>query len=241
MNKKFLFCVFFLFVFSFIFIGGVLYFSKDHDTSITDSLRFKEEYESLNGTIRESDGALYNDIIIPEDNPVKYVNCEEAIEVLKKENAILYIGANWCPWCRNAIPVLFDVLKNQNIKTLYYLNLDNEKDTYEIKNGKLIKTVEGSKGYYALLDFLKDDLEDYVLKDTNGKKYNTHEKRIYMPYVSAFQNGEILKSHVGTVSLMEDQTKYSKMTEEQIKELYSLYDELVTSILKKDNCNIRGC
>lgn len=75
----------------------------------TDAIKFKEEYESLNNTVRESDGAEYNNISIDEKNPIKYVDTKEALKVLKEETAIIYVGANWCPWCRNAIPVLFDV------------------------------------------------------------------------------------------------------------------------------------
>lgn len=213
---------------------------KEPENYSKEALQFKEEYESLNDTIRESDGAKYNNVTIPKDNPIKYVNCKEALEVLKDETAILYVGANWCPWCRNAVPVLFDVAKERNIKTIYYLNLDNEKDEFKIENSKLVKTKEGTEDYYALLEFLKDDLKDYILTDSNGKKYDTKEKRIYMPFVIAAKNGKVEGTHNGTISLNEDQTKYSSLTKEQEQELKTKYNDLFSTIYTSGTCD-EGC
>lgn len=208
-----------------------IYFSMREKPS-EDALRFKEEYESLNGTIRESDGAKYNDIKIPKKNPIVYINCEEAIDVLDENQAIIYVGANWCPWCRNAISVLFDVAKDYKVDKIYYLDLDNEKSSYEVKNGELVKTKDGSKAYYELLEKLSDRLDDYIITD-DEKKYETGEKRIYMPYVVGIRNGKVAKDHVGTVSLDDGQTKYDEMSENQRKALTNTYDELIKSVYGK--------
>lgn len=223
-------------------MGGLSYYflTKNNDREVNnvtaDALKFKEEYESLNNTTRESDGALYNNIDISENNPIKYVNTKEALEVLKNKTAILYVGANWCPWCRNAVPVLFEVAKSYNVKTIYYLNLDEEKDVYEVKNGKLEKTAQGTEGYYELLEFLDSELEDYIIT-SNGKDYNTGEKRIYMPFVAVSKNGEVKGSHTGTVKLDENQTKYDPLTEEQYKTLKKDYEDLFSKIYANGVCN----
>ncbi|MDE5539758.1 MAG: hypothetical protein K2J20_04655, partial [Bacilli bacterium] len=211
----------------------------DTNTSVAsrDAKKFKEEYESLNDTIRESDGAKYNNVTINEDNPIKYIDVKEAIEILKNKKGIIYIGANWCPWCRNAVPVLFDVAKSRSIDIIYYLNLDDEKDNFEIKNGTLIKTKEGTESYYELLELLKDELEDYILTDDKGKEYDTKEKRIYIPLVIATKDGKVEATHTGTVTLNKDQTKYSPLTEDQRKELYDIYDNMFAKIYKKAFCN----
>lgn len=195
-----------------------------------DALKFKQEYEALNNTIRESDGATYNNVKISKNNPIKYIDCQEALEILKKEEAIIYIGAPWCPWCRNAIPVLFEAAKKQKVKTIYYLNLDNEKSTFEIQDGTLVTTKEGSADYYRLLEQLKDLLTDYSLTDNDGKIYETGEKRIYIPYVIAVKDGEIVSTHNGTVSLNENQTKYDELTQEQHDELYNIYNKMLKKV-----------
>ncbi|MCI8575229.1 MAG: hypothetical protein HFI09_02035 [Bacilli bacterium] len=219
------------------FLGWYFIFKS----SFGDAQKFKEEYESLNGTIRESDGAVYNVIDIPKDNPIRYVDCAEALEVLKNETAILYVGANWCPWCRNAVPVLIDAATKKNVDPVYYLNLDAEKDTFEIQDGNLVKTVNGSDGYYALLDFLKEELRDYILTDEKGVKYDTHEKRIYMPFVVTSRNGKIVDTHVGTVSLSDGQTKYSLLTDDQKGELYSIYEKMIEKAFHPTTCTTDAC
>ncbi len=205
----------------------------------SDAIKFKKEYESLNNTTRDSDGAKYNNISIDKSNPIKYVDTKGTLDVLESDKAILYIGANWCPWCRSAVPVLFEVAKKYNIKTIYYLNLDDEKSSFEIKDGKLIKTVNGTDGYYKLLDKLDDLLRDYKLTDENNIEYDTKEKRIYMPYVLGIKKGRVVSSHVGTITLNENQTKYSELTTTQHDELFDIYSELFDIVYgnKTGTCN----
>lgn len=195
----------------------------------TDGEKFKEEYEKLNGTTRESDGATYNEVSIKAQNPIKYVDCAEALEVLDKPEAVLYVGAEWCPWCRNAVPVLLEVAESFGTRELYYLNLDAEKSTFEVKDGELVQTKRGSEDYYKLLDKLSSQLKDYVLTK-DGKKYPTGEKRIYMPDVYGIKDGQIVARKSGTVSLDEGQTKYSPLTAAQKKTLRQDYQSLFKAV-----------
>lgn len=215
-------------------VVGVCFFAVflKGDNPKTDASRFKEEYESLNGTVRESDGATYNEVSIPLDNPMKYVTALEAVDIVKNKTGILYIGANWCPWCRNAVEVLIDVAKEKNLKTVYYLDLTAYRNVWEIQNGALEKTTLEKEGYYELLNALDSILgkNTYTLKDKDGKVYDTKEKRIYMPTVIAVKDGKIEKNHVGTVDLNSNQNKYDKLTEEQRQELTNTYQEMFLSI-----------
>ncbi len=209
-------------------IGG--YFLLVHKEQNKDALKFKTEYESLNDTIRESDGAKYNNVSIDKNNPIKYVTVEEAVKLLDSKKAIIYVGANWCPWCRNMIDPMLDVAKKLKIKTIYYLELDDDKSNYEIQNDELKQVNKGSKSYYELLEKLKDYLSDYELTDSNGKTYSTGEKRIYMPFFITIKNGGIVDAKGILRTLEEGQTKYSEMTEKQYNDLYNNFYKTFSKI-----------
>lgn len=227
-----------MFIIPLMFLTGCLKVVEENK----DAKRFKEEYEALNDTVRESDGATYNKVEIDEDNPIVYVSALEALDVMEQEKAIIYVGAEWCPWCRNAVPVLFEVAKDYEVDKIYYLNLDNDKSNYEIQDGKLVQLNKGSDAYYKLLDKLKDNLRDYVLTDKDGNKYDTEEKRIYMPYVIGIKNKSVVADHVGTVNLNDDQDKYSSLTKEQHDELYTIYDNMFKGIYGNGEvCNDEDC
>lgn len=228
-----------------IIVVGIILFNKD-DTSKdkSDALKFKEEYESLNGTVRESDKAAYNDVSIDEDNPIVYVDINETLQILENKKGIIYIGANWCPWCRTAVEVMLDVANDLDIEKIYYLNLDDDKSNFKIEDKKLVEVNHGSKYYYKLLEALDENLNDYVLTDEEGTKYETGEKRIYMPYVFTVKNGKVQKSHLSTVNLDEGQTKYDSLTKKQYKELYNIYYEMFDELYNasktcssKENCD----
>jgi len=205
----------------------------------TDGQRFKESYESLNATIRESDGATYQSITIDEENPIKYTSIEEMLEVMDNEKAVIYVGANWCPWCRNAVPVLLEVAREFGVEKLYYVELDDEKSTFEIRDGELVKTKEGSEAYYKLLERMGDRLNSYSIKDENGKEYSTGETRMSVPHVIGANGGKIVAEKKGTVKLNEGQTKYDPMTSEQKKQVREDYRKLFEAALgkKADDCD----
>ncbi len=211
-------------------ICGCLYYSKmDKDVLVYDETKeIKEKYEALNGTVRESDKATYQNITIDETIEIDVLNAMEATKFIKEESGILFIGAPWCPWCRNALPVLMDVAKDNNM-VIKYLDITDIRNVYSIKDGKLTKTQKEGEGYYELLEALDSVLgdENYKLEDENGKVYDTKEKRIYMPSTIAIKNGNIEGTHVSTVELNESQTKYDKLDKNQITELKSIYQDLI--------------
>lgn len=202
---------------------------------MTDAQRFKEAYESLNDTVREGTNYVYSPIDIPENNPIKYVTVAEALEVLDKPEAVLYVGASWCPWCRGAVPVLLDVAKEYNVKELYYLNLDDDKSLFEVQNGELVETRHGSEDYYKLLNKLAGQLQDYIITGSDGQKYDTGEKRIYQPDVYGIKDGKIVARKDATVTLKDGQTSYDQLTEAQKEELKQAYEELFRAVYGDPN------
>jgi len=222
MDKKELFLKGLLF-FVVLGVSFLAVFLKNYtDIDNTDAKRFKEEYESLNDTVRESDGATYNNVSIPLENPMKYVTALEASEIIKNKTGIIYIGANWCPWCRNAVPIIIEAAKKNEIGQIYYFDASKIRDVKELKNGKVITTKEGTKEYYKLLDKLKDVLDPYEgLKDENIK-------RLYFPTMVFVMGGKVVATHTGTVESQKD--PYKKLTNKEEKELLKIYEEAIEKI-----------
>lgn len=227
MKKKKTVIILSVIVLAFCIIGCFYWYHLSN--KITDAKKFKDSYESLNNTVRESDKANYNNVDIPEDNPIRYISALEAVDIIQNQTGIIYFGANWCPWCRNAVEVLIAAAKEKQLETIYYVDMDKVRNVFEVQNGNLVKTQEEQDGYYELLKSLDSVLGDetYTLKDKEGKVYNTKEKRIYMPLVISVKDGKILEQHVGTVTLNSNQTKYSKLEEEQVQKLKDIYFKMM--------------
>ena len=218
-------------ILGFIFVGK--------ESSNEDALKFKQEYEELNGTVAFGD-IKYNDLEISVNNPMKYSNYDEIIDVIKNESGIIYLGFPGCPWCRSALPILLDVAKDNDITTIYYKNIKDDRDSYVLENGKLVYQLDdegnekkGAEGYFKLMEALDKNLTEYVVS-YEGKEYKTGEKRIYAPTVVFVRDGKVLGLHVSTVD--SHKSGFDKMTEEQIDELYGIYEEYILE-MKNSSCS----
>lgn len=208
--------------------------------STDDSIKFKEEYEVFNNK-KASSGKKYKKLNINKNNRVKYSNYDELIDIIKNKTGIIYLGYPTCPWCRSAIPVLFEVVKDNNINTIYYLNIEKERDYYIVEDEKLTyalddngKEMKGTDGYFKLLDALDEHLSDYVIS-VDGKKYEVGEKRIYAPSVIFVKDGKVIGIHVSTVA--SQSSGYDALTKEEHDELYSIYEDYIIE-LKNSTCSI---
>lgn len=199
-----------------------------------DATKFKSEYESLN-----EEG--YLELNIDKNNPIEYADYDKLLEIIENGTGIIYLGFPECPWCRNALPVLFDVAKENNVELIYYMNILNERDSYLIEDGKLVYATDedgnekkGTEGYFKLLDALEEHLSDYVIL-FEGEEYEVGEKRIYAPTVIFVRDGEVLGLHVSTVESQENPKE--GLTKKQYDELYSIYEDYILEI-KGGTCSI---
>ena len=197
----------------------------------TDALKFKEDYESLNGKTNKS-GKEHRTITIDSDNPFVYTTAEEIVKKVKnKETFYVYFGDTLCPWCRSAIEMALKVAKENNIKTIYYVPIwdkdGNEilRDKYVLDDdGNLERTIEGTDAYYEILDLFEDVLDDYNLTDSDGNKVSTDEKRIYAPNYIYVENGKAVIKVDGTSENQKD------AREELTKELLEDEEEIFESL-----------
>ena len=211
MNKKVISIITLVLVILIVITG--LYFLLNKET---DNTKFKQEYESLNSK------KGYLDIEIPKDNNIKYVSFDELMEVLEDGTGIIYFGFPECPWCRNALPVLLEAAKENEIQNIYYFNAKSIRDEKELKDGKIVTNKEGTKEYYELVDRLKDNLGVYEgLEDDSIK-------RLYFPTVVFVMGGKVVGTHIGTVDSQKDPSKH--LTKKQKQELLNIYNENINKI-----------
>lgn len=198
---------------------------KENKSEVKDSIKFKEEYEKLNNNTNPK-------VSLEDDNPFAYADIKKIVSTLKNGTGIIYLGFPKCPCCRNAV----NVLQYINTDKILYLDMTSVRDTYEVKDGELVKTKDAVKEYYEMLDILKDILSDYEIVD-NGVKYQTGEKRIHVPLVIGVLNGKIVDYHADTVDLEENQNPSDLLTEKQKSSLKLIYDE-INSKVNSSSCDI---
>lgn len=221
--KKYI-CLFIIMIIS-IMVVGCLGEDANRDEN---SNRFKEEYESLNEK-ESKNKKIYPKVEIPEDNPIKYSNADEIINIIENGTGVIYFGYKECPWCRSAVPSLLDAAKEANIDTIYYMDLKDERDIKTVdENGKVIEEKEGSDDYKKLLKALDKYLDDYIIEDINGNKINTNSKRIYVPLVIFIKDGKVIGIHNDTVESQTD--PYQGLNEKQKEELTSIYLKFMNKI-----------
>ena len=192
------------------------------ETKNVDALRFKEEYESINGQ-KNDYGKEIRTISIPKENPFIYQTAEEIVErINNNESFIVYFGFAKCPWCRSMIEQFIKSAKDHNIEKVYYVDVLDIRDVYKYENGFLEKTSEGTDGYNKLIELMKDVLSDYTLKDENNLTVEVGEKRIYAPNVVAVVNGKPTKMVEGISPSLTD--PYMELTDEMLKESYDSFD-----------------
>lgn len=204
----------------------------------SDAVKFKEEYESLNGTVSAS-GKEIRSITIDKDNPMIYKSADDIVKMIEnKETFVVYFGFPACPWCRSVLPTLLDVSKDLGLDKIYYVDVLEIRDTLKVNDNKeVVVDKKGTDAYYKLLELLDNVLSDYNLSDSEGNKVEANEKRIYAPNVVGISNGKALELTTGISSLQTD--GYMDLTDEMIKETEGLFRCVIKCVLDSSpTCSI---
>ena len=198
-----------------IIIIAVFGLNKNSNTEVKDAVKFKEEYESLNGQ-KNDNGKEYVNISVDEENPFVYASYDEVVDIIENGTGVIYFGFPECPWCRNAVPVLIDAAQELGVDKIYYYNALSIRDTKSLdENGNIVTDKKGTDEYYKLVDLLSNVLTPY--EGLNDESI----KRLYFPTVVYVKDGEVLASTIGTVDSQED--PYIKLTNDQYNELKNTY------------------
>ena len=111
---------------SLIIIISFLIFAIVYNNINNDSMKFKNDYESINEK-SNSGGIAYRNVFIDKNNPFVYVETNDLLNMMdSKESFYVYFGSKYCPWCRSVIEMAINVAKEKGIKKTYYVDSYDE-------------------------------------------------------------------------------------------------------------------
>ena len=205
-----------------------------------DNLKFKNDYESLNGK-KTTYNTVHRTINIDEDNPFVYSDLKNINKMIKKKKTfIVYFGANWCPWCRSILPTVIKEAKENKIDKIYYINVregidekNDIRDIYDIDDsGNIYLSHKGLKEYSEFLKYADNVLNEYSSHgvEVKGTKY-AGTKRVGAPSFIIVKNGVVTKLEEGVGSKLTD--PYMELTDEIIAETESIFDSFYKEYLSK--------
>ncbi len=161
--------------------------TKVKDDIKTDGIRFHEEYE-----------------MVDKNNLYDYATYDNVIETIKSDTGIIYLGFPTCALCKEVVPILNDVAKEKNIKSILYYNFKDIRDN---------NTLEYKE--------LSEILSEYIKVDDEGNK------RITAPTVIFVNKGNIVGVYIGVISSDLEEL----ITEEEKNSLKSNFSSLIDKML----------
>ncbi len=220
----------------FVLLTMLLYGCSSSDP---DALRFREEYEKLNGEETGS-GNTYREIEIDENNPFRYVSLKQILDRMDNgESFIIYFGANWCPWCRSILPTVIDVAKKLSVKEICYVDVrpDNDtsldiRDEYETDgNGEVFLAHEGTQEYHAFVRRAADVLADYAhgnVESLDGTPF-AGAKTVGAPNFVVIVKGKAVTMITGISSLQKD--PYQDLNDDILTDVNDMFTKLFKDYL----------
>jgi hypothetical protein len=173
-----------------------------------EGVRFKQELESLNKTNKVP-------VQIPDNPRIVYATEQDVLEL---ENGIVLFGWPSCPWFRNAITPLLEFAQEEKA-AIYYLNIHDIRDLKEKdKDGKVITTKAGSRGYEAILANFHAVLHPSTAGGIDSIK------RSSSPTVLFIEKGKGVHKVVSTVvSQTDPKIKLDSTQRKELKQRYRAY------------------
>jgi len=197
--------------------------NPDAENIDNDALRFKIEHEVLNGEASpDNPERIFKEMYIPEDNPFRYVEYDEIIELLEDGTGIIYLGFPTCPWCRNFVPVLVEAAIEFGVEEILYRDILDDRNILELEDGEIVEVRAGDTGYYQLLEALGDIAPEYTGLDDDSIR------RIFVPTLIFVKDGEVINFQESLPSFQErvsgeELGGWLPMNDEEIAELTAIF------------------
>lgn len=231
-NKKVFMCA----LMAIVLLATLLIKCVNNNSSFeNDALKFKNEYEILNGKKNNASDDAYEEIKISSNNPIIYASYSDVEELVTNGTGVIYFGFPECPWCRAAVPVLLDAANESGIDKIYYFNAVKIRDKKHLNEvGEIVTDEEGTAEYSKLIQLLYDNLGQY-----EGLN-NPSIKRLYFPTVVFVKDGEVIGTHIGTLESHDDvKNVLNESQSVELREIYLGYILEVLGIICNDKADVK--
>ena len=199
-------------------------------SDLNDAKKFKNQYEELNNIDDLYTKEKFLTLNINDDNPMIYKTAKEIVDILNNETAIIFMGYPESNLTRTILPIFLDVLSENKISKVYYLDIFEIRDEFIFSGSIMPEQIKkGSIAYYEIVDYLSEYLEEYYVNDEDGNRYDTLVKRVNTPTIVTVKNGKVLDYHYGAV-IYHNEENYILNELEQNK-LKEIFQEIITNYL----------
>jgi len=211
--------------FATVFLLGFFGCESTNNESSEDALAFKAEHEDLNGVPHpDNPEHILRDMYIPENNPFRYVEYDDIIDLLEDGTGVIYFGFPICPWCRNLVPVLTDAANDFGVDDILYRDVLDDRNVLELEDDEIVEVRAGHSGYYEVLEILGNLAPEYRGLDDDSIR------RIFVPAIVFVRDGEII-SYFTNLPAFEDRvdneedpvTAWDSMNEDEVEELTQIF------------------
>lgn len=165
-----------------IFFVGCSSIKIEKEENVMDGIVFKTEFENFN--------QVNTVLSINKENPFKYLTISN-VDTFFSGTGILFLGYPTSDVSRGVVELLLDFAKRENLKDIYYCNLENHRDSYKVKDGVLEKEKDGSSLYISLLKYLNSYVKPYRIT-FEEKDYSVGVNRLYGPSIVFVKDGKII-------------------------------------------------
>ncbi len=148
-------------------------------------------------TVKEEDNIKFSNEYknIDTNNKFIYKDIDEIIEILTNGTGIIFFGFPECIWCQEYVIYLNEIINEENIDNVYYLNIKNDRN-------------KNTQSYNKLINILSD----YLIENDNNIK------QLYVPTTIIVNNGEIIYNNNETSSINESISPNEYWNESKINE-----------------------
>ncbi len=143
-----------------------------NDNKVSDSVKFKREYEKLNNKNITLD--------IDEENIVVYSDVSEVNDIIKNGSGVIYVGSPDNDVSRKVIEVLLKVSDSTDLEKIYYINnLDGIKGIDDVKGFGIPTVLFVLDGKIVKYQVGIDSLDVNLSKEEEMKLYNIYLEGIH--------------------------------------------------------------